>query len=201
VRAEPDSALRASEYRQTVIRCGDHERAAAFFAALAAARPSSANLALNHGLALVDAIPTAGAIGRVLLADRAVEQFSRAIDLEASWLALFTRGNAYLYWPKVFGRLPLAVADLERAAALARSGEPRTYMARGWVALGDAYWKAARPERALETWREGLALFPGNPRLAARLAAEGEALAALIESELDPAKRVDTDLSVMEPTR
>ena len=198
-RAEPESARRASDYRQAVILCGDHERAFAFFAALAAAHPRSANVALNQGYAHVDAIPTAGAIHRVVLADRAIDQFTRAIELAPSWLALFTRGNAYLYWPKVFGRLPLALADLERAAAMARSEGVRPYQVRGWVALGDAHWKDGRPERARAAWQEGVALFGTDPRLAARLAADGEALAALVESDLDPAKRVDTDLSMLEP--
>lgn len=198
-RAEPESARRASEYRQTVILCGDHERARAFFARLAAAHPRSANVALNHGYAHVDAIPAAGAISRVVLADHAIDQFTRAIELEPSWLALFTRGNAYLYWPKVFGRLPLALADLERAAAVARAEGVRPFQVRGWVALGDAYWKEGRPDRARAAWQEGVALFGADPRLAARLAAEGEALATLVEADLDPGKRVDTDLSMLEP--
>ena len=197
VRADPESAARASEYRQTVIACGDHERAIGFFAALAAERPRSPGVALNHGYAHVDAIPAAGAIRRVVLADRAIDGFTRAIELEPSWLALFTRGNAYLYWPKVFGRLPLAVADLERAAELARRDGIRPYQVRGWVALGDAYWKDDRLERARAAWQEGVALFGADARLAARLAVEGDALAALIESDLDPGKRVDTDLAVM----
>ena len=198
VRAEPESARQASAYRQTVIVCGDHDRAIAFFAALAAAHPRSANVALNHGYAHVDAIPAAGAIGRVVLADRAIDQFTRALDLAPSWLGHYTRGNAYLYWPKVFGRLPLALADLERAAAIARAAGVRPYMARGWVALGDAYWKDDRLERAREAWGVGVELFPGEPLLAARLAAAGEALAAMIDAALDPATRVDTDLTVIE---
>ena len=198
-RAEPESARRASEYRQAVIRCGDHERAFAFFAALAAAHPRSASVALNDGYAHVDAIPTSGAIHRVVLANRAIERFDRAIELAPSWLALFTRGNAYLYWPKVFGRLPLALADLERAAALARAEGVRPHQVRGWVALGDAHWKDGRPDRAREAWQEGVTLFGEDPRLMARLAAEGGALEALVDSELDPGKRVDTDLSVLEP--
>lgn len=197
VRADPESARRASDYRQTVIACGDHERAMAFFASLAAERPGSANVALNHGYSHVDAIPTAGAIRRVVLADRAIAQFTRAIELEPGWLAVFTRGNAYLYWPKVFGRLPLALADLERAEELARREGVRPYQVRGWVALGDAYWKDGRPDRARAKWREGLELFPGDARLTSRLAAEGEGLAALVEADLDPEKRVDTDLTVL----
>ena len=71
--------------------------------------------------------------------------------------------------------------------------------ARGWVALGDAHWKDGRPDQAREAWQEGVTLFGEDPRLMARLAAEGGALEALVDSELDPGKRVDTDLSVLEP--
>jgi hypothetical protein len=73
----------------------------------------------------------------------------------------------------------------------------RPYQVRGWIALGDAHWKDERLDRARAAWSEGLALFPGEPRLAARLAAEEGALAAIVEGDLDPAERVDTDLSVL----
>ncbi|HEV8630225.1 MAG TPA: tetratricopeptide repeat protein, partial [Thermoanaerobaculia bacterium] len=145
----------------------------------------------------VDKIPTAGAVTQVILANHAVTEFGKAVDLEPSWLALFTRGNSYLYWPRVFGRTPLAVADLERAVALGQREGKRPYQVRAWIALGDAYWKLDRPEEARKTWQQALAEFPANARLLARLGKEGEELRTLIEEELDPNRRVDTDLSAL----
>ena len=113
-----------------------------------------------------------------------------------SWIALYTRGNSYLYWPKIFGRAPLGVADLEEAVALARQDPaPKRVYVRAWIALGDGYWKTDRPERAKATWQEGLRLFPDDPQLAARLARDGDELERYLYDQLDPNKRVDTDLT------
>jgi tetratricopeptide (TPR) repeat protein len=197
VRADSEDLIRGSDYRRAVIECGAYDRAVAFFTALLAERPRSPHLQLNAGYAYVDEIPSAGAITRVILANTAVEHFTSAVELEPSWLALYTRGNSYLYWPKVFGRAPLAVADLERAVALAKADRQRPYHVRSFIALGDAYWKVDEPEKARATWEDALRRFPGNAALTARLAHQGDELAALIEADLDPEKRVDTDLTIL----
>lgn len=197
VNAQPENLRYASEYRMAVISCGEYDRAISFFDKLTAVNPGSANAVLNHGYAYVDKIPAAGSITQVILANNALGLFSRALELKRTWLGLFTRGNSYLFWPAIFGRTPLAVADLEAAVAIGKEGGKRPYHVRAWVALGDAYWKLDQLDRARAAWQEALALFPGDPRLAARLAAEGDALKTLIEGDLDPAKRVDTDLRVV----
>jgi tetratricopeptide (TPR) repeat protein len=196
--ADPDSLLLATEYRHAVIKTAkpeDYDRCIAFFEKLVADHPQSAHAWLNYGYAIVDKIPTAGSITQVILANTALKQFSQAITLERSWLALYTRGNSYLYWPKVFGRTPLGVADLEEAVGLARNDpKPKRVYVRSFVALGDGYWKTEQPEKARAIWREGLQRFPGDPHLEARLARDGDELSAYIDDELDPNKRVDTDL-------
>jgi Flp pilus assembly protein TadD len=132
-----------------------------------------------------------------MLAYDAISRFDRAVALAPdSWIIRYTRGNAYLFWPKVFGRGPLAVADLERAVALARAA-PRLLRvhARSWVALGDAYWRTDQRERARETWREASELFVGESAAAARLPLSDAEVERLLYDTLDPGKRVDTDLS------
>lgn len=195
IASDPESIRFASDYRQAAIRAGAYDRAIDFFAGLVERHPRSHNAWLNYAYAYVDKIPAAGSITQVILANQALERFTRAIELERSWLALYTRGNSYLYWPAIFGRAPLAVADLEEAVALSKRAPKRSVHVRAYVALGDGYWKTDQPEKARATWREGLALFPGDARLEARLAREGEELAAYIYDQLDPGKRVDTDLS------
>jgi tetratricopeptide (TPR) repeat protein len=192
--ADPDSLRYASDYRMAVISCAQYDRAIVFFGQLTAAHPGSANAVLNHGYAYVDKIPTVGAVTQVILANTALGLFSKSIELKRTWLALYTRGNSYLYWPTVFGRAPLGVADLEAAVAMSKAGEKWPYHARAYIALGDGYWKLGQIDKARATWQEGVRLFPEESRLRARLAAQGDALKALIEGELDPAKRVDTDL-------
>src|SRR4029077_11341114 len=101
-----------------------YDRAIDFYEKLAAARPEAANVFLNWGYAYVDKIPDAGAITQVILANTAVTHFTEALARDRSWLALYTRGNSYLYWPTIFGRAPLAVADLEEAVRVSR-GAPK----------------------------------------------------------------------------
>lgn len=194
--ADPDDLKSANEYRRAVIHTGDYDRSIAFFEKLTAAHPLAAYAWLNFGYAYVDKIPTAGSISQVILANTALTNFSKSIELKKTWIALFTRGNSYLYWPKIFGRAPLGVADLEQAVAISRK-EPkqRPVYARAWIALGDGYWKTEQPEKARSTWREGLELFPNNPELKARLARDGDDLEKYIYDQLDPGKRVDTNLA------
>lgn len=193
--AHPDDLRAASEYRLAVIQAGEYDRCIAFFEKLVADHPESAEAWLNYGYAFVDKIPAAGSVTRVILANKAVTQFSKSIERKRSWLALYTRGNSYLYWPKVFGRAPLGVADLEEAVGLARKEpKPKKVYARSFVALGDGYWKTGEAAKARAAWQEGLKLFPGEAQIQARLAREGDELAAYINDQLDPDKRVDTDL-------
>jgi tetratricopeptide (TPR) repeat protein len=193
--ADPDNVRAASEYRQTVIKSGDYDRCLAFFEKLAAAYPKSANVFLNFGFAYVDKIPDAGSITQVILADRALSNFTRAVELDASWINLYTRGNSYLFWPLIFAKAPLAVADLERMMKLqkAEAGK-KSYHLRGYIAMGDAYCKTEQESRAKAIWKEGLRIFPESKALNRRLGLEGDDLKAYLDDELDPNKRVDTNL-------
>jgi tetratricopeptide (TPR) repeat protein len=194
VLADPDDLRRGTDYRMAVIQAGQYDRALAFFEKLAASHPRSANAFLNFGFAYVDKIPSAGAITQVILANTALTRFTRALELRESWLALYTRGNSYVYWPKVFGRAKLAVADLEAALRLQRAEPRKPYHARTFVSLGDAHWKMDDLPKARAIWSEGLRQFPGNEPLQARLSRQGEDLAVYIEDSLDPNRRVDTSL-------
>jgi tetratricopeptide (TPR) repeat protein len=192
--ADPDNLRYASEYRHAVIRAGAYDRALDFFAKLVADHPAAAFAWLNYGYVYVDKMPAAGAITQVILANDALQQFTRSIELKASWIALYTRGNSYLYWPKIFGRGPLAVADLERAVAISKSEPKRAYQAHAYAALGEAYWRTDQPERARATWEEGARLFPQDAALKALLSRQGDDLEAFIADQVDRTKRVDTDL-------
>lgn len=194
--AEPESLPVHNEYRKAVIRTGEYDRAIAYYEKLTAANPAAAFAWLNYGYAFVDKIPASGSITQVILANSSLTNFTKSIEVKKSWIALYTRGNSYLYWPKIFGRAPLGVQDLEEAVALAKA-EPkrRKVYVRSWIALGDGYWKTDQPEKAKATWREGVELFGNEPQLAARLSRDGEELEKYIYEQLDPNKRVDTNLA------
>ena len=159
------------------------------------ARPTRCS---NYGFAYVDKIPAAGAITQVILANSALDSLQQV-----------ARRRAELDWPLHSRQQLPALADGFSAGPRSasptsrrqsRAATPKAtsrYHVRAWIALGDGYWKHDQLDKARATWQEGLRRFPGEERLEARLAREGEELAKLIEASMDPAKRVDTDLAVL----
>src|SRR5436309_7417082 len=148
-----------SEYRQAVIKANAYDRSLKFFEKLVADHPTASNAYLNYGFAYVDKIPAAGSITQVILANTALSHFSKSIELKPSWIALYTRGNSYLYWPKIFNRAQMGVADLEKAMQIQKSDKLRKYHVRGYISLGDGYWKMDDIAKAKATWQEGQKLF------------------------------------------
>jgi pentatricopeptide repeat protein len=191
---EPENVRYASEYRQIVIRSKDFDRSINYFAKLIVDHPQSANLHLNYGFAYVDKIPAAGSITQVILANTALGEFSRAVEINPNWIALYTRGASYLFWPKIFNKAPLGVADLQKAFALQKDGPKKPYYVRTYIALGDGYCKMGQMDKARDVWHQGLLKFPNDPKLKDRLSLHGDELVTLIENNFDPNKRVDTDL-------
>lgn len=194
----PDSLRYGAEYRQVAIELEEYDRAIAFFEELASEHPDSAAVRLNWGYASVDKIPAAGAVTQVILANTALDRFTEAIEREESWLALYTRGNSYVYWPPVFGRTDLAIADLERAVALSEEGKAKPYHVHAYAALGDAWWRKDDLEKAREVWQRGLERFPGaeplEERLALDAAPDDAALDRFLEAHYQVGQRVDTTL-------
>jgi tetratricopeptide (TPR) repeat protein len=192
--AKPDDLRAANDYRMAVIQAGQYDRALAFFQRMAAAHPTSANLHLNYGFEYVDKIPAAGSITQVILANNALGEFTKSIELQPSWIALYTRGNSYLFWPRIFNRTQLGVNDLEAALKMQRADKKHSYHVRVLVALGDGYWKLDDFAKAAATWKDGLAQFPDNAALKARLSKQGDELKAFFDGVYDANKRVDTSL-------
>jgi tetratricopeptide (TPR) repeat protein len=192
--ADPNNIRTGNEYRKAVIATKEYDRALKFFEKLVADNPKAANAYLNYGFVYVDKIPVAGSITQVILANSALAQFSKSIDLEPSWIGYYTRGNSYLYWPKIFGRAKLGVADLEKAMEIMRKDKVRSFHVRGYIALGDGYWKMDDMAKAKAVWSEGAKKFPNDAQLKARLSRDGDDLTKYIDDVLDPNKRVDTDL-------
>jgi len=192
--ADPDNIRFGSEYRQAVIQTKEYDRSLKFFEKLVADHPKSGNAYLNYGFAYVDKIPVAGSITQVILANTALSYFTKSIELQPSWIGYYTRGNSYLYWPKIFNRAHLGVADLEQAMKIQKADKLKSYHVRAYISLGDGHWKMDDMAKAKAVWREGEKLFPNNAQLKARLSKEGDDLKAYIDDVLDPNKRVDTDL-------
>ena len=192
--AQPDDLRAGNDYRMAVIQARQYDRAIAFFDELVKAHPDAANAQLNYGFAYVDKIPVAGAITRVILANNALGKFTRSLELRPTWLGYYTRGNSYLFWPRVFNRTRLGVADLQKALEMQRAEAKRPYHVRVFVSLGDGYWKMRKRGKARSAWKEGLAAFPDDAALTTRLSYPAGDVDRLIEAVYDPAKRVDTSL-------
>ena len=65
---------------------------------------------------------------------------------------------------------------------------------RTYIALGDGYWKLDELDKAKAIWSEGLAQFPNNAALKARLFKQGDDLKAVEDDTYDITKRIDTSL-------
>jgi tetratricopeptide (TPR) repeat protein len=192
--ASPDDLRAGNDYRMAILKAGQYDRALEFFRQLVASNPTAANAHLNYGFEYVDKIPAAGAITQVILANNALTQFSKSLALRSSWIGYYTRGNSYLFWPKIFGKTRLALADLEEAMKIQKAEPKRSYHVRAYIALGDAYFKMDDPAKAAAVWKEGLALFPDNEPLKQRVAAPPDGVQVLLDGAYDPNKRVDTNL-------
>src|SRR5258708_30955001 len=115
---------------------------------------------LNYGFAYVDKIPAAGSITQVIMANTALTQFTKSIELKPTWIALYTRGNSYLYWPRIFGRAQMGVNDLEKAYGMQKRDGKKSYYVRVYISLSDSYWKTDNIKKAKAIWKEGLEMFP-----------------------------------------
>jgi tetratricopeptide (TPR) repeat protein len=205
LKADPDNLRYASQYRQAVLQQAkmlhpkegspaDFDRSIKFFETLVMDHPNAATAQLNLGFAYVDKMPAAGAITQVIMANTALGFFAKSIDIKPTWLAYYTRGNSYLFWPKIFNRGKLGVADLEQAYKMQKTGSNKPYYLRAYISLGDGYWKTDELDKAKAIWKEGATLFPASAALKDRIAKDGDDLKTTIEDTLDPNKRVDTDL-------
>jgi tetratricopeptide (TPR) repeat protein len=200
LRAAPNNLHYGNAYRQTIVKINTkptYERCLAFFAQLVADHPKMPNAWMNYGYAYVDKIPMEGAITQVLLANTALGHFATALDLQETWLARYTRGNSYLYWPAIFGRTPAAIADLKRAIEMSQSITSQPYHVRAYVGLGEAYWRLSDFKKAREIWQAALERFPDNEALKTRLSLDDNGLNEFLTAHFEPGRRVDTDVSMV----
>lgn len=197
LKLDPNNIRYGNDYRQAVLKIKEYDRAIQFFEQLVTDNPNSANAYLNFGFAYVDKIPDAGSITQVINANTALSYFTKSLELQPSWIGYYTRGNSYLYWPKIFGRTQLGIDDLEKALEIQVSEAKRNIHLKTWISLGDGYWKNENPEKAIEIWKKGVTEFPESEELKKRLSSENEALAEIINKTYDPNRRVDTNLEAL----
>ena len=200
IKMEPNHLIYGNAYRQLAVQINTkatYDRCLGFYEKLVAEHPDKPNAWMNYGYAYVDKIPLEGAITQVLLANTALGKFTQALDLKETWLARYTRGNSYLYWPAIFGRTSAAIADLERAIEMSQATAQQPYHVRAYVGLGEAHWRLSDSNKAREVWKAALERFPGDKRLTERLALDDDALNEFLKAHFEPGRRVDTDVSMV----
>ena len=108
-----------------------------------------------------------------------------------------------MHWPRALLHSDDAATYLARCIELQRKSEspgPENYFVRTYVALGDAYAKAKKYDRAREAWRQGMKLFMASVELKERLSiTDDSALLKYVESKRTLEQPVDTGLSFLDP--
>ena len=194
VAADPENLRVAAEYRQEVLRGGDVDRSIRFLEQLAR-RGRGPNIQISLALACVDKVPTAGEMRRLYLGRDAINALTKAIERQPSVLAYYTRGLINLYYNRlIFHRVPRGIADLEQARSMVTVDTPGALVRRVYAALGDGHFKLGETAAAHEVWAAGLARFPADADLKARLSKQGRDLYWVVTDALDPGRRVDTSL-------
>jgi len=207
LRSLPRAFAPASAYRALASRLGEHDRAIAFFEALAEDHPDDMRARIELAAALIDEIPTCGGIATVVckgsLAKRSLDRLDEVVEAQPdSWLAHYMRGMNHLHWPRALRHSADAALDLARCVELQEGGAadapPRAAGLRCHVALGDALARDGRLDEARAAWRRGLASFPDAASLTERLAlADGDVLRHL-DRERSLESSIDTDLSFLD---
>lgn len=101
------------------------------------------------------------------LADKALNQALTA-DPE-HWEARFTKATALSFWPPNLGKQPEAIREFEHLITQQAGMASTPSHAQSHFTLGNLYQQNGQMEKALDVWRNGLALFPGNAQLAEQI--------------------------------
>ena len=221
LRGRPQAYGVASTYRSHCATYGRHDRAINFFLQLVSEKPDDWRSRVELGCAYVDKIPTCGGMAAIVskgtLARKSLDQLDQVIaDLSQLvgprltgrgpdadlWVGYYTRGMNHLHWPRALLHSDAAAADLARCIELQRKSEsagPENYFVRTYVALGDAFAKAKKYDRARDAWRQGTKLFTASRELKERLSiTDDSALLKYVESKRSLEQPIDTGLSFLD---
>lgn len=134
--------------------------------------PASAEYPTALGEAYVYKLQTIRDFHEVsILALQADQSFDAALGLDpANWEAQFFKAAALSHWPPEMNKGPEVIQQLSKLIDQQEAMPPQPQFAQTYVLLGDQYKKADQPDYAAQTWRLGLAKFPGDSTLQGRIA-------------------------------
>jgi tetratricopeptide (TPR) repeat protein len=133
--------------------------------------PSSAEYATSLGEAYVYKLQTLRDFHEVsILALQADQSFNIALSVDPSnWEAQFYKAAALSRWPAEMNKGPEVIQQLSHLIDQQEAMQSQPQFAQSYVLLGDQYKKVDQPDYALQTWKLGLAKFPGDSTLQARV--------------------------------
>ncbi len=151
---------------------GELDQALATLKQGAANNPASAEYPTALGEAYVYKLQTIRDFHEVsILALQADQSFNAALGLDpANWEAQFFKAAALSHWPPEMNKGPEVIQQLSNLIDQQEAMPPQPQFAQSYVLLGDQYKKTSQPDYAVQTWRLGLAKFPGDSTLQGRIA-------------------------------
>jgi tetratricopeptide (TPR) repeat protein len=100
----------------------------------------------------------------------ALDAWQKAADLDPHyWEPRFERAEYLTYYPESEGRTPEVIASLEGLVTLQGGSNSNPRFARTYAHLSRMYLRVGNRDKALQTLRDGLALFPEDPELSGQL--------------------------------
>ncbi|HET6202718.1 MAG TPA: hypothetical protein VFI25_07935 [Planctomycetota bacterium] len=143
----------------------------AWFEARAKEDPNDPQRQVELGQAYVQKIFEAGnspEAGKwATMADKA---WDRALELDSrNWDARFSKAIGLSFWPPIFGKQPEAIRQFETLVEQQEAGPLQPSYAQTYLLLGNLYLQSGAGDKATAVWQKGLALFPANAELRARL--------------------------------
>jgi hypothetical protein len=150
---------------------GELDKALATLKQGATNNPSSAEYPTALGEGYVYKLQTIRDFNEVsILALQADQSFNTALGLDpANWEAKFFKAAALSRWPPEMNKGPEVIQQFSNLIDQQEAMSTQPQFAQTYVLLGDQYQKAGQPDYAVQTWRLGLAKFPGDSTLQGRI--------------------------------
>jgi len=151
---------------------GELDQALATLKQRAADNPSSAEYPTALGEAYVYKLQTIRDFHEVsILALQADQSFNKALGIEpTNWEAKFFKAAALSRWPPEMNKGPEVIQQFFNLIDQQEAMPPQPQFAQTYLLLGDQYRKTGQHDYAVQTWRLGLAKFPGDSALQGRIA-------------------------------
>ena len=97
--------------------------------------------------------------------------FDAALALDDHhWGARFSKAVSYSFWPPALGMQNKAIAQFEILLEQQQNQPPKPQFAETYYFLGNMYQQTGNPQKALQVWQQGLALYPDNDDLKGQVA-------------------------------